>query len=187
MVSLGVPTTSRLCNFGDGDVERCLVPTTWIAVKGQHPEMPTGGAPRQARPFVAAFLATLVVCGLAPFNLWPFSNWELFSRLRTQTRWEAVAVAWTGRERAYPIASPRHGYRGFAAVSGGFSKQSAAQPDASCAAWLRGATEVLGTKTRLVRIYRMEWLLSDRRGHRAPPRQRTLIWVCTAKGAREQG
>jgi hypothetical protein len=134
--------------------------------------MPAGCGPRQARPFVAAFLATLVVCGLAPFNLWPFSNWELFSRLRTdrQTRWEAVAVAWTGRERAYPIAS----------------KRPAAEPDASCAAWLRGATEVLGTKTRLVRIYRMEWLLSDRRGHRATPRRRTLIWVCTAKGAREQ-
>jgi hypothetical protein len=173
--------TSRFCDFGDGDIRRRLVPTTWIAVKGHHPEVPTGRAPRQARPFVAAFLATLVVCGLAPLNLWPFSNWELFSRLRTdrQTRWEAVAVAWTGMERAYPIASLRH-----AAVLGGFSKRSAGR-DASCAAWLRGATEVLGTKPRLVRIYRMEWLLSDLRGHRAPPRQRTLIWVCTAKGAHE--
>jgi hypothetical protein len=67
----------------------------------------------------------------------------------------------------------------------GFSKRSAADRDAICAAWLRGATEQFGSGTRLLRIYRREWLLSDRRGKRAAPPHRTLAWFCTAKGARE--
>jgi hypothetical protein len=51
-----------------------------------------GAAPRYARPFVAIFVGMVVVCALAPLNLWPFSNWELFSRLRgpVESYWEAV-------------------------------------------------------------------------------------------------
>jgi hypothetical protein len=147
----------------------------------------SGSPPAYARPFVAGLVATLVICALAPFNLWPFSSWELFSHLRTdrQTRWEAVAVARTGGERAFPVDSIPRGYRGFAAALTGFSKRSTGQRDASCAAWLREATDLLGMSTRLLRIYRVEWLTSDRRGSRAPPRHRTLTWVCTTRGPRE--
>lgn len=146
-------------------------------------------APRYARPFVALFLGALVVCALAPLNAWPFSNWELFSRLRTdqQTRWEIVAVDRAGRERGYPIASLQLSYRGFVSVVANFSRRSAADRDAICVAWLRGATEQFGPSTRLVKIYHQEWLLSDRRGTRAAPPQRTLAWICTATGAREAG
>jgi hypothetical protein len=149
------------------------------------------GPPRYARPFVVLFLATLVVCALAGLNLWPFSDWDLFSRLRTDqdTGWTAVAVDWAGRARDFPIDSLPHGYRGFGSVMAGLAARSAADRDAVCRAWLRGATERFGPSTRLVRIYHLEWLLSDRRGSRAAPdpARRTLALTCSAKGARESG
>jgi hypothetical protein len=123
----------------------------------------SAAAPRYARPFVALFLAALVVCALVPLNLWPFSNWELFSRLRTdvQTGWVAVAVDRAGRRHDFPLAQA-----------------------ASCAAWLRDSTALYGPGTRVVRIYRVEWDLSDQHGNQKAPRQRTLAGVCTAKDAR---
>jgi len=134
------------------------------------------------------FLVTFAVCPLAGVNLWPFSNWELFSRLRTdrQTGWDAALVDRAGREHHYPIASLPHGYRGFGFIMADFSDRSAAARDAICAAWLRGANERFGRSTRL-RIYHLEWLLSDRRGNHAGPPHRTLAWTCGAKGAREAG
>jgi hypothetical protein len=123
----------------------------------------SAAAPRYARPFVALFLAALVVCALVPLNLWPFSNWELFSRLRSaeQIGWFAVAVDAAGRKHAYPLAH-----------------------DASCAAWLRDSTLRYGPGTRVVRIYRVEWELSNRRGNRHAPRRLTSARVCSTKGAR---
>jgi hypothetical protein len=138
---------------------------------------------------VALFVATLVVCAVASLNLWPFSNWELFSRLRTdqQTGWKAVAVDRAGRERDYPVTSLPRGYRGFGFIIADFSKRSVAERDAICGAWLSGATEHFGSSTRLVRIYHLDWLLSDRQGDRAAPPHSTLAWTCSAKGAREAG
>lgn len=145
--------------------------------------------PRHARPFVALFLTALVVCPLALVNLWPFSSWRLFSTLRTdrETSWEAVAIEPSGRERAVPIVSLPHGYRGFRFVLAGFAKQAQPARDAICAAWLHEANDELASSTRLVRIYRLEWHLSDRRGDRAAPGSRTLVWVCNARGAHEVG
>jgi hypothetical protein len=138
---------------------------------------------------VALFLATLVVCPLAFLNPWPFSKWELFSRLRTdqQTGWRAVAVDSAGREHGYPIARLPQGYRGVGPVMADFSERSAAERDAICAAWLRGATAQFGSGARLLRIYHLDWLLSDRQGRRAAPPHRTLAWICSTKGAREAG
>jgi hypothetical protein len=143
--------------------------------------------PRYARPFVVVFLTTLAVCAVAAVNLWPFSNWELFSRLRTdrQTGWGAVAIDRTGRARNYPIAALAHGYRGFRFIVAHFADRSGEQRDAICAVWLRGATDQFGPGTRLVRIDHLAWLLSDRRGKRAAPPHRTAAWTCSAGGARE--
>ena len=76
--------------------------------------MASAAAPRYARPFAVAFLALIVVCAFVPLNLWPFSNWELFSRLRTdkETAWEAVAINRSGSERDYPIAAVPRADRG---------------------------------------------------------------------------
>jgi hypothetical protein len=129
----------------------------------------TQAAPRHARPFVAAFLLAIVVCALAPLNLWPFSNWELFSRLRSaqETSWEAVAVNGSGREHDYPIGAV-----------------PARDRSADCAEWFNAAHNPFGTGTRVVLIYRVERLLSDRRGKRAATPSRTLAWSCSSKGTR---
>jgi hypothetical protein len=121
----------------------------------------SAAAPRYARPFVAVFLAALVVCALVPVNLWPFSNWELFSRLRTgeQIGWFAVAVDGAGRMHDYPLAR-----------------------DPNCTAWLRDSTARYGPGTRVVQIYRVEWELSGRHGKRGAPHRVTLAGVCGAKG-----
>jgi len=155
-------------------------------VRGVASQSTSAAAPPHARPFVAVLLATLVVCALAPLNLWPFSNWELFSRLRMdrQTGWALVEVDSTGRVHAYPVAALAHGYRGLALLMAGFPKDSVTERDAVCAAWLHSARERFGSSTRLVRIYRLQWLLSDRQGNRAAPPHSALAWVCTGKGAR---
>jgi hypothetical protein len=155
-----------------------------------NPASAAGAAPpRHARPFVALFLVALVVCPLAVVNLWPFSSWELFSHLRTdrETTWEAIAVDGSGRQHYDPLESLSHGYRGFDLIMLRFSTRPAASRDAVCATWLREADAGLGPGTKLLRIYRLQWRLSDRRGDRTAPPRRSLAWVCNAKGAREVG
>ncbi len=146
-------------------------------------------APRFARPFVVLFLTVLVVCAVDSVNAWPFSTWKLFSSLRTdkQTSWQAMAVDATGREQDYPIASIAHGYRGFGRIVTGFPKRSTAGRDAICAAWLTGATKRLGPSTDLLRIYHLDWLVSQRQGDRAAAPRRTLDWICDQQGLRAAG
>ena len=156
-------------------------------MRGVATQSTSATAPPHARSFVAVLIATLVVCALVPLNLWPFSNWELFSRLRMdrQTGWALVVVDSTGRARAFPVASLARGYRGVASVLADFPKRTAPERDAVCATWLRTARERFGSSTQLVRIYRSEWLLSDRQGNRAEPPHTALTWICSGKGARE--
>ena len=138
---------------------------------------------------MAVFLTVLVVCALAAWNVWPFPAWELFSRLRTdqQTGWELVAVDAAGHEHRDPIVSLAHGYRGFGFLMTSFAERSAAERDAICAAWLRGAVDGFGSSTRLLRIYQLRWRLSDRRRKRTAAAQRSLAWVCTTEGAHPAG
>jgi hypothetical protein len=120
------------------------------------------GAPRYARPFVVAFVGLLVVCALAPLNLWPFSSWELFSRLRDPvvSSWVAVVSAQDVRVRDFAIG-----------------------PHTPCNPLLRSVTQRFGPATG-VRIYRVEHLLSDGDDDHPAPRYRTLVVTCTAKGLR---
>jgi hypothetical protein len=170
-------------------VEQHALSATMQHVRRNPTDMAGAAPPRHARPFVALFLTVLVACPLGLLNLWPFSSWRLFSSIRTdrETSWEAVAVEPSGRERDVPVASFPHGYRGFRFVLAGFSKRAPAARNAICAAWLTEANDELITRTRLVRIYRLQWRLSDRRGERSAPGSRTLAWVCNARGAHEVG
>ena len=145
--------------------------------------------PRYARPFVAVFLATVVACAVLGVNAWPFSNWRLFSTMASdhQTRWEATAVDPGGREVAYPISAPPHGYGGLSVVMTGFPRRSATARDTACGVWMRGATRDFGPTIDILRIYRLDWRLSVRRGLRAAPPRRTLSWVCSRQGARAVG
>ena len=127
---------------------------------------------------MAAVLATLVVCALAPLNLWPFSNWELFSRLRSDqvSAWQAVAVDAGGRVRDLSFGSLPHAARGVRVTVG--------ERDAVCD-WLRGPHVRFGDQAAHLRIYHVERVLSDRQGERAAPPRRMLAWTCTATVARE--
>jgi hypothetical protein len=138
--------------------------------------------PRYARVFVAVFLTVLVVCAAVPVNLWPFSSWELFSRLRSdkQMSWQALAVGAAGQVRSFPIDTLAHGYQGFEFVMRRFAAEPARDRNAICAAWVEGAERRFGPGTHVVRIYRVEWRLS--RKH-MPPRS-TLAWICGPDGAR---
>jgi hypothetical protein len=119
-------------------------------------------APRYARLFVVIFVGLLVVCALAPLNLWPLSNWELFSRLRDPVSSSWVAVV-SGRDiRAHDFAIVRH---------------------TQCDPFLRSVKKRFGPATG-VRIYRVERLLPDGdEVHPAPP-YRTLVVTCAAKDVR---
>jgi hypothetical protein len=121
-----------------------------------------GAAPRYARPFVAIFVGMVVVCALTPLNLWPFSNWELFSRLRgpVESYWEAVV-----EDHGLVVVDYTIG------------------PHTACLPLLRSATARFWPATD-VRIYHVERLLSDRLGSQAAPPYRTLVATCTAKGVR---
>lgn len=124
-----------------------------------------GVAPRYARPFVAVFVGMLVLCALVPLNLWPFSNWELFSRLRgpVESSWHAVVIEPNGQARDYSIP-----------------------PRSACAPLLRTATLRFGPVTG-VRIYHVEQRLSGGDGVHAASLHQTLVATCTAKGARASG
>jgi hypothetical protein len=47
-----------------------------------------------------------------------------------------------------------------------FAHLSPSARDAICDAWLNAAAEKFGPSTRLLKIYRLQWLLSDRHGDR---------------------
>lgn len=134
---------------------------------------------------MALFLTAVVLFPAAAVNGWPFSNWRLFSVLRTAqaTGWQAVAVDAAGQERNYPLASARHGYRGFGSVMSGFSKRSRRGRDAICRAWAQEATRQFGPGTARVRIYRLRWLVSERRNRGAVPPRPSLAWSCGPEGA----
>src|SRR5262249_40638053 len=119
-------------------------------------------APSYARPFVVIFIGLLMVCALAPLNLWPFSSWELFSRLR-----DPVVSSWVA------VVSGREVGAGDFAIG----------RDTACEPFLRSVRERFGPATG-VRIYRVERRLPDGdEGHLAPP-YRTLVVTCAEKGAR---
>lgn len=141
--------------------------------------------PRYARRFVALFLATVISCAVFGVNAWPFSSWMLFSRLRSdrQVGWEAAAVDSAGRERTDPIAVAGHGYKGFGLIMDRFPTRAASERDAICQVWLRAATKQVDPDTRVLRIYRLDWLLSNREGRRAAPARQRLAWVCGSGGA----
>ena len=105
--------------------------------------------PRLARPFVAVFLAALVICPVTALNPWPFSSWELFSRLRSDHE-----VAWVAVGRSGAVIATTH-------------------REATCAGWLTGAPG-----GRPARVYRLDWSLTDRRGDRPAPPRRTLVSSC---------
>jgi hypothetical protein len=141
-------------------------------------------APRLVRPFVAAFIATMLICAAFTVEAWPFTAFHLFSHVREdrQTGWAAVAVDGQGVPHPYPLNELSQGYRGFRFLLTGFDDRSAGEKDALCRTWVEGAPKLIGFDAKVVKLYALSWRLSDRRGDRAAPPHRTLRYVCTAGG-----
>jgi hypothetical protein len=141
-------------------------------------------APRLARPFVAVFLATMVLCAALTVEAWPFTAFHLFSHVREdrQTGWAAVAIDARGEPHPYPLNELSEGYRGFRFLLVGFDDRSAADKDAICRTWVDGAPKLIGVDAKVVKLYALSWRLSDRRGDRAAPPHRHLRYVCTRGG-----
>src|SRR5688572_26329160 len=109
-------------------------------------------APRFARPFVAVFLAAIVVCGVFTVAPWPLPGWQLFSHVRTgdQSAWSATAVDGRSREVEYPLGNSERGYRGFSFLMNGFAERSPAEQQELCDTWREGTEALLGFEAREV-------------------------------------
>jgi hypothetical protein len=130
------------------------------------------------------FLAAFLACGLLGIEAWPLTGWRLFSHLRTdhQVSWRAVTVDSRGRETPIPFARLPRGYRNFVLVMKTYASLPPRQQADVCAAWTSGVRK-LGESVELVRIYRVDWYLSQRHGFGdAPPPKVTLTHTC-AEGA----
>jgi hypothetical protein len=139
------------------------------------------GPSRAVRTFVTAFLAAFAVCGLFGIEAWPLTGWRLFSQLRSdhQVSWRAVAVTGPGYEEPISFEDLPRGYRNFPLVMSTFASLPPHEQAAACRAWLAAARRDT-TPARAVRIYRVDWYLSYRRGSGdGPPPARTLLYTCT--------
>jgi hypothetical protein len=117
------------------------------------------------RAFVAAFLSVFVVCGLLQVEAWPFSGWQLFSRVRTAEikGWLATGVGTDGTERPIPFGSFAAGHRGELGVLKGFEGLSAADRRAVCRAWADEMTRI-GAGVVEIRIYATTYPARDLEG-----------------------
>jgi hypothetical protein len=143
------------------------------------------GPSRATRTFVAAFIAAFAVCGLFGIEAWPLTGWRLFSQLRTdhQVSWRAVVVDSRGYEQPISFVDLPRGYRNFPLVMRTFASLSPREQAAACRAWLAAARRET-TGASAVRIYRVDWYLSYRRGSGdGPPPARTTLYTCTDKWA----
>jgi hypothetical protein len=124
--------------FGGSPYRRAVTPAVRPAVKG----------------FVVAFLAAFLVCGLVGLEVFPFTGWRLFSRVRTEhvAGWQAVAVDATGAERDVPFGDLPAAYRSWTHVASGLAALPEAERQAVCRAWAAGAAS-RGVAVAEVRVY----------------------------------
>jgi hypothetical protein len=139
---------------------------------------PTVGSPgvgAGTRRFVHAFLAVFVVCGIATFELLPFSGFRLFAEPRGAERrsWQLRAVGSDGDEHPIVLADLPLSYRNTSLLLEGWDGLSATERDDICDAWsgpLRGS----GVHVAEVRIYRVVGSVRPD----APPPERRLAHTC---------
>jgi hypothetical protein len=136
-------------------------------------------APRWARWFVGAYLATFVVCGVAGLEAWPLTGWRLFADARQarQPGFQAVTVDRAGQETPIPFADLPVGYRGDVQVLKGFAGLPTERQAAVCQAWATAVRE-RGGEVAEVRIYQTVTDVSRRAGDRGAPPERTLRFTC---------
>jgi hypothetical protein len=136
--------------------------------------------PARIRAFVWLFLAAFALCGFAKIEAWPLSGWRLFSELRHERTisWRAMGVSASGAETRFSFGDLPAGYHWGANILSGFATRAAAEQTAACDAWAEAARS-RGLDVAVIRIYRLERLVSDRVGRRgAPEESATLMFSC---------
>jgi hypothetical protein len=135
--------------------------------------------PVRARVFVAAFLSAFIVCGLFGIEAWPLTGWRLFSHLRgsSLTTWQAETLDPAGHRTRLQFGHLPRAYRNFTLIMKNFARQSPTEQAAACADWAQAARG-LGRTVVTVRVYRLEWDLSQRERGRTRPVARKLVYSC---------
>jgi hypothetical protein len=130
------------------------------------------------RRFVHAFLAVFVVCGIATFELLPFSGFRLFAEPRGAERrsWQLRAVDSDGDEHPIVLAELPLSYRNTSLLLEGWGGLSEAERDDVCDAW-SGPRRASGAAVAEVRIYRLVGSVRPD----APPPERRLAYTCGRK------
>ena len=127
------------------------------------------------RRFVHLFLAAFLVCGVATFEVFPFSGFRLFSQLRGDEResWQLRAVDDQGAERPIALGRLPLSYRKTSLLIGSWEDLSPARRDAVCDAWA-GPLRASGITVTEVRIYRVVQSVRPD----GPPPERRLAYTC---------
>ena len=135
---------------------------------------------RGVRAFVAVFLTAFVAVGLLRVEVWPFSGWELFSRVRTGEvqGWLATAVGANGVERPIPFGSFAADHRGELQVLKGFARLSPGERQDVCRAWAAEMGRVGAGTAIEIRVYAATD--STRRPRHPSELRRDLRYVCPA-------
>jgi hypothetical protein len=91
----------------------------------------------RVRVFVWSFLAAIAVCALGGHEVWPLTEWRLFSHVRTEVvrGWQVVAVDQAGDERVVPLDDLPMRYRGWRQVAAGLASRPEEERLAVCRTW----------------------------------------------------
>jgi hypothetical protein len=112
--------------------------------------------PRAAPVVAAVLLAALVLCAVMQREEWPFSGWELFSRVRTaeERGWLATETV-GGVERPIPFDRLPRGFHNSGHTLDRFPAMSVRERSAVCDAWHDALDRMHPDQpTKVIHIYR---------------------------------
>lgn len=123
-----------------------------------------------SRRFAYLYLGAFLLCGVFGLEVWPLTGWRMFCNLRPrrQSAFQVMRISAGGAEAPVSFAALGAGFQGNVQVLNAFASLSSDQKLAVCRVWAESLRdhhlEVAG-----LRIYRLEWDVSHRRGARAAP------------------